>query len=174
MQFDRPTIKVRIEPLGDHHNRAAFCCGNDYIDVQFHRNLVQQQTAGLTRAFAAVGPDKTEVLGFYALKSHEIATWNAPEKWAEIITEHTLSGLPAAYISLFATHQRVQGRGIGRMMMADALRRIKRTSTDAMGLFAIVLDAIDQKACDFYSDLGFQALDPNNHFRMFYPVANIP
>ena len=59
-------------------------------------------------------------------------------------------------------------------MMADALRRIRRTSQQAMGLYAVVLDAIDQKAFDFYYDLGFRALDPSRELRMFYPVSQIP
>lgn len=174
MPSDRPFIPVMIEPLGDDHNRAAFSCGRDYIDRQFHSRLDSQIKDNLARAFVAVEPGKKEILGFYVLRSHEIEAYRVPDQWGGMIETHTLGSVPSAFIALFATRERVQGRGIGRAMMADALRRIKRTSLETMGIYAVVLDALDQQAFAFYEKLGFQALDPHCPMRMFYPVSQIP
>ena len=94
MPSDRPRIRVVIEPLGQHHGRAAFCCGNDFIDGQFHRSVVRQQENGVLQVFAAVEPGKTDVLGFYAMRSHEIEAHFVPANWNGLLIEHTLGGLP--------------------------------------------------------------------------------
>ncbi len=169
--LNRTLIPISIEPFGRKHDRTGFVCGNTYIDAQLQRSIIPLVELNLSRAFVAAEPNSVKVLGFYAMHSHTIEPWKVPPQWESIISDNNLGGIPAAYISLFATTERCQGRGIGRLMMADALRRIKAAS-EALGTFAVVLDAADQKAFDFYSSIGFLSMEQN--LRMFYLVAEIP
>lgn len=108
------------------------------------------------------------------MNAHEIEAYDIPAPWQDLIGEHSLGAIPAVYIALFATKERFQGRGVGRAMMGDALRRVKKTSELSMGIFAVVLDAIDQNAFDFYQKIGFSSLDSDRSLRMFYRVSDIP
>ena len=172
-QSSKSQVTVRIESFGQHHDRTTFTCGNTFIDSKLQRAVLPLHGLNFTRAFVAVEPGKTEVLGFYAMNAHAIEVYNVPLQWIHLVDQHSLGEIPAVYISLFATRERVQGRGVGSLMMADSLRRIKKAS-EFMGVFAVVLDAIDQKAYDFYSRLGFQGLECNVPLRMFYRVVDIP
>ena len=165
------TRDLTIEQFSLKHNRGGFSCGNSYIDAKLHRSVLPLQDLGMSRAFVAVKRGTNTVLGFYAMNNHEIEVWSAPEAWSSTIRTHDVGAIPAAYISLFATREMYQGRGIGRMMMADALRRIKLVSNIGPGVFAVTLDAIDQKAFDFYAKIGFQGFDGG--LRMFYLVSAI-
>jgi ribosomal protein S18 acetylase RimI-like enzyme len=170
----RSPLQVNIESFKDSHDASTFSCGNAYIDRKLRTDVMPMHKLNLTRAFAAVAPGQTEVLGFYSMMPHEILPYSTPKAWEHLISDHSLGAIPAAYITLFATRERCQGRGIGKYMMADALRRIKRTSQEAMGIFAVVLDAADQKAFDFYLKIGFLDMGTERSFRMYYPVSKIP
>ncbi len=167
-----PRPKIRIEPLGPQHDRAVFASGNSYIDTQVRHALLDLQRVNLTRAYVAVAPGAPQVIGVYAFNSHMIQAWDAPPEWDRLIQRHTLEGIPAAYISCFATHGPFQRRGIGRALMADALRRIKAAATAGPAVFAVVLDPIDAEAERFYARLGFVGL-PDKRRRMIYPVSAI-
>ena len=68
---------------------------------------------------------------------------------------------PGAYLSMVGVDLSVQGRGLGRALLVDALRRIEADSR-TLGIKAIVLDVIDDGGADallrrlrFYERLGF-------------------
>jgi len=51
----------------------------------------------------------------------------------------------------------LQGKGIGKKMMSDALHRVHRASKE-IGIYGLYLDA-DSNATNFYLSLGFTRLD---------------
>jgi GNAT superfamily N-acetyltransferase len=65
--------------------------------------------------------------------------------------------------------QQSQGQGIGKLMLLRALRQTDETSR-VIGIHALVLDALDDSACEWYKSLGwgFEALrDDSRH--LFLP-----
>lgn len=173
MPSDSLRPRVCIEPLGPHHDRAAFACGNGHVDM-LARQQLELQEAGLSRAYVAVRPGATAVLGLYATCSHTLQAFQVPEPWAALIVRYGLEGMPAAYISLFGVHSSLQGRGLGSLLFADALRRIKAAASDELLRPAIVfLDPIDERAERFYARFNFQRVPNAYGRRCFYPVAEI-
>jgi predicted N-acetyltransferase YhbS len=54
------------------------------------------------------------------------------------------------------------GQGIGGLLLVDALRRVVGVATQ-VGISAILVDAKDRKATEFYEHFGFQRLPDSRH-----------
>jgi predicted N-acetyltransferase YhbS len=89
------------------------------------------------------------VVGFYSLSSFTLA----------------FEDLPAALIGRLARDERMRGRGIGDLLMADAIRRILGAGR-SLAVFAIIVDAKDAHAATFYQGFGFRAF-PLRPSRLF-------
>jgi GNAT superfamily N-acetyltransferase len=78
-------------------------------------------------------------------------------------------GIPAALIGKLAIDKGLQGQKLGGVLLADALRRVRDLS-DTIGIRAVVVDAIDQRAREFYIHHEFIAFadDPD---RLFLPLS---
>ncbi len=74
--------------------------------------------------------------------------------------------VPAALLGRFAIDQQLQSRGLGKFLLADALGRV-HTVAQQLGIHAVVLDALNDRARSFYVRHGFEALlDSPNHLFM--------
>ena len=76
---------------------------------------------------------------------------------------------------MIAVDRRHQGRGIGRILLADALKRAV-SAAGQIGLKAVVLDVIEDGGSDitekrraFYLAMGFRSL-PTRPLRMFISI----
>lgn len=63
--------------------------------------------------------------------------------------------VPAVLIARLAVDAEYQGRGVGKALLADALRRIAATSR-ALGFEVVVVHALHEAAARFYLGYGFQ------------------
>ncbi len=153
---------VRIEPLGRQHDRGAFSCGQPDLDDWFRHRASQDQRRNLGRVFVAVD-DQFEVVGFYSLSAFTLALDDLPEPIARKLPRY--DAVPAARIGRLARAERTRGQGIGRLLLADAVGRIVSVG-ELVAVFAIVVDAKDERAAIFYRRFGFQAfpLRPNRMF----------
>ena len=76
--------------------------------------------------------------------------------------------MPAAILGRLAVDQRYQGRGLGELILADAIKRVLRAS-EALAVHALVVDAKDDHARTFYERYGFVAfVDTPN--RLYLPL----
>ena len=55
--------------------------------------------------------------------------------------------------------------------MTDALRRVQLAS-DTLAVYAVVVDAKDERACAFYEHFGFIVL-PDSATRLFLPMSTL-
>lgn len=139
-----------IEPLAG-QDRASFCCGQVELDEWFHRRAGQDDRRNVARVFVAVD-DALGVVGFYSLSSYTLALEDLPEDIARKLPRY--DAVPAALIGRLARDRRVGGRRIGELLVADALRRILGAGR-SVAVFAIVVDAKDERAAEFYRGFGF-------------------
>ena len=77
--------------------------------------------------------------------------------------------IPAALIGRLARDEKVRGEGVGDLLLADAVRRVIGASR-SLAVFAIVVEATDEKVAVFYRDFGFVPF-PNRPLRLFMPAS---
>jgi GNAT superfamily N-acetyltransferase len=63
-----------------------------------------------------------------------------------------------------------QGVGVGRMLLMDAIKRTLGVS-DEIAIYALVVDAIDEKAMGFYEQYGFSLLSAEGR-RLYLPLKS--
>jgi len=153
---------VRIEPLGKQHDRAKFSSGQADIDDWFRRRASQDERRDIARVFVALD-DELGIVGFYSLSSYSLALDDLPADMARKLPRY--DAIPAARIGRLARDGRVRGQGVGELLLADAVRRILGAAR-SVAVFAIVVDAKDDRAAAFYRRFGFQPfpLQPSRLF----------
>jgi ribosomal protein S18 acetylase RimI-like enzyme len=159
-------LGVTIEPLGRHHDRAGFSCGQPDLDAWFRLRASQDEKRNVARVFVAVDAE-LGIVGFYSLSSLSLTLEALPEEIARKLPRY--DAIPAALIGRLARDERVRGRGIGELLLADAIHRILGAGR-SVAVFAIVVDAKDERAARFYESFGFRAF-PLQPRRLFLPTA---
>jgi len=156
------TAPYPIELLRREHDRATFDCGEPSLNGFLKRYARQNDEKGLGRTFVSVQPGDQNICGYYTISSGAVRFDTIPEK---------LPGypVPVAHLGRLAVDQRVKGQGLGKALLADALKRILFVA-DQMGIDAVEVFALHEAARDFYLKFGFRSLlDDRQHFYM--PVS---
>ena len=158
-----------FEPLQAYHDRTAFDCGKEPLNDFLRRRARQNadRNVGVTHVVVPA-PGAATILGYYTLLVRTVAQDIVPEG----------KRLPPGEIGVvllgrLAVDKRAQGQGIGKAMLLRAIRQVARASRD-MGIYALVLDALDAEARAWHLELnwGFQELlDSPNHLCL--PVATV-
>jgi predicted GNAT family N-acyltransferase len=91
-----------------------------------------------------------------------------PETLAWKLLKHPV---PAALIGRLAVSNVVRGKGVEKMLLADAIKRTLAVS-DQIAIYAMVVDAINHNAKGFYVQFGFTRLSADSP-RLFLPLKSI-
>lgn len=156
-------MAITFEALGRQHDRSKFSCGQAELDDWFRRRAGQDERRNVARVFIAVDSD-LGVVGFYSLSAFKLDLDDLPEEITRKLPRYD-DGVPAALIGRLARDARMRGKGLGDLLVADAVRRILGAA-QALAVLAIVVDAKDERAATFYEGLGFRRfpLRPNRLF----------
>jgi ribosomal protein S18 acetylase RimI-like enzyme len=155
-------VGLVIEPLGRQHDRSGFSCGEADLNDWFRQRASQDERRNVARVFVAVD-DTLGVVGFYSLGAFTLALAELPAEIARKLPRD--DAIPAALIGRLARDEKARGRGVGELLLADAVRRILGAGR-SLAVFAIVVDAKDDRAIAFYESFGFRAF-PNRPRRLF-------
>lgn len=137
------------------------------LDDWFRRRASQDERRNIARVFVAVD-DTIGVAGFYSLSSFTLALGELPLELASKLPRY--NAIPAALIGRLARDERLRGQGLGELLLADAVRRILGAA-HSLAVFAIVVDAKDERAASFYRDFGFRDFPGDSH-RLFLPTSS--
>ncbi len=158
-----------IQALASHHQRANFHCGQSALDRYLHKQARQDEKRRVSRVFVATTQDDPNaIVGYYTLSSLSIELNELPTELARKLPRHPI---PAALLGRLAVSLTAQGLGIGRMLLADALKRCLAVS-DEIAIYALVVDAIDDSARAFYEQYGFRPLSARAR-RLFLPLKSV-
>src|SRR5580658_5977174 len=131
-----------IEPMRPNHDRSAFVCGYNKLDRYIRDTASQAKRKGLAATFVAIDPraDPTEILGYYSLSNFVIEGLDIPEvvRKARKLPAHSIGATLMGRLAVAKSRQR---KGIGQLLIADALKRAYLVSAD-VGSVAVVVDAI--------------------------------
>lgn len=147
---------VRIEPLGDIHDRAALSCGKEPLDRYLRQQATQDIRRGVASVFVAVAPENPQrILGFFTLSAALIVPADLPPETAKRLPRHPI---PAALIGRLAVDRSVARRGLGGILLADAIDKAT-TAAATVAMAAVAVDPIDDEARSFYAAFGFRSLE---------------
>lgn len=158
--------EVVIEPLVKHHNRKAFDCGQADLNAFVRQYAMQQQKQGYNQGYAALSGGA--FVGFYCLSAGSLSFTDLPERFRRGLPRYPV---PCVCIGRFAVAADWQGRGLGRKLLAHALRRVLEAA-GIVGVSLVLVDAKDEAAAGFYELLGFVRLD-DKPLTLFLPVSQI-
>lgn len=157
-----------IEKLHKRHDRAAFSCGVAELDDYLRRFAGQNEKAGISQHFVAVASGDTRVVGYYAISAGAVAFDLVPAELSKRLPRYPI---PVAHIGRLAVDKSMQGQGLGEDVLIDALARIVRVA-DELGIHAVEVVAIDDRARRFYVKYGFTSLaDDAQH--LYLPLSAV-
>ena len=151
-----------IEPLGSHHDRAAFSCNEPALDLYLKRQASQDVRRRIAQVFVAIGDAPERIAGYYSLSATSFDRARLPPELGKRLP---LYPVPAAVLGRLAVDQAYQGRRIGETLLLDAARRVLWASA-TLAVYAIVVDAKNERGRTFYERYGFR-LFPNTPKRLF-------
>jgi GNAT superfamily N-acetyltransferase len=148
-------VDRRVEPLQRDHDRSRFDCGEPELDAYLARFARQNHESGVTRTFVAVrAAEPTRILGYYSLAVGSIDKENLSPQVARRFPNFPL---PIARLARLAVDRELQGEGLGKYLLFDALFRCLRVAED-VGIIAVIINAKHEKAKAFYARFEFEAL----------------
>ena len=92
-------------------------------------------------------PDGKTVVGYYTLSQHSVELDAIPDRLAAKLPNHPF--VPATLIGRLAVSNEFRGRGLGELLLMDALNRCLSGSKQVASAVVIV-DAKDDRAAAFY------------------------
>ena len=155
---------VTIEKLSSRHDRSFFDCGSEPLNAYLKQYAGQHERKGMGRTYVAVDEGEERILGYYTISSGAVAFDTVPEK----LPHHPT---PVALIGRLAVDNDASGRGVGETLLIHALRSAQQAS-EIVGLYAVVVDALNQQAKNFYIKYGFNELS-DDHLHLYLPMKTI-
>jgi GNAT superfamily N-acetyltransferase len=152
-------------PILQDDNVVAFDCGdstlNDYLAWRAWTNHV----SGASRCF--VTTDGERVVGYYALAASSILHRDAPGN----VRRNMPDPVPVILLSRLGVNLRHQGQGVGASLLQDAVVRVTAAAR-SIGIRALLVHVVDEKARSFYAHHGFVA-SPTNQMHLLLRLKDV-
>lgn len=171
---------MKVLALSGNHDRNGFDCGVEALNFWLRQTVLQHQAKGISRTFVAVPQDapqageyraagygditENSILGYYALASAFILA----DKLVPELAKRYPRQIPVTRLGRFAIRRDLQGQGLGRLLLADAVTRSRNVAL-SVGSAGIFVDAKDRAAARFYAHYGFTACK-EQPFKLYLPM----
>lgn len=152
--------------LTQQHLVAGFDCGKAPLNDFLTKHALQNQAGGGARTYVLARGAR--VVGYYSLAPASVSPEDAPERVRKGQARHPV---PVILMARFAVAQNEQGKGLGKALFRDALRRAL-AGADVIGGRAFLVHAKDEEARDFYLKFGME-VSPTNPFHLLLLFKDI-
>ena len=156
----------RLAPLDAAHDRTAFNSDSAPLNCYLREQVAQDVRRRVAACFVALA-DGQRIAGYYTLASASLLLADLPASTSKKLPRYPT--VPAVRMGRLAIDQAFKGQGLGGALLADALDRAARAEIAA---YALMVDAKDESAADFYRHHGFIAL-PDSPRTLFLPLATV-
>lgn len=157
-----------FESLTAHHDREGFDYGkpplNDFLRRQARQNA--DRNVGVTHVAVAQAGD-AKILAYYTMVTRSVdSVMLAAKKLPK-------GEIGVVLLGRLAVDKTAQGQGLGKLCLLRAIGQVEVAARE-IGIYALVLDAIDDEARAWYLrlDFGFTPL-PDEPNPLILPVATI-
>lgn len=150
----------QIELLSEDHDTVSFDCGDDKKNAFLQRFALQNTKGGIGRTYIAVTDDAPRrICGYYTISGSSVR-FDEP-----VVKKLPRYPLPTILIGKLATDRSMQRKGLGTILLFDALERSSRVAEE-IGILFVELRAVDVRARNFYERWGFKQMD-SDPFKLF-------
>ena len=144
-----------------------FQSGQGQVDDWLATKAFQHQEKRLSVTRVLIDDDGS-VAGYFTLATGQVDFSDLP---AEIVRRLPRRQLPVAVLAWLGVDQRSQRRGLGRLLLARALRDCHEAG-QTFSFIAVILDCVDDAAKTFYQRYDFQEL-PGHPYRLFLTASQL-
>lgn len=157
-----------IEPLvSSHHDRAAFSCDEPSLDTYLRQQARQDVSRDLAACYVLCERGGRTIIGYYTLSARSIEVIALPPGLARDAGRYGM--VPAALLGRLAVASHYSGQRMGEILLFHALRRTLRAG---MGIRAIIVDALHERAATFYEHYEFQRF-ADGALRLYLPMSTV-
>lgn len=142
------------------HKIANFDCGKPQLNDFLVKYALQNQAGGGARTYVLTRAER--VIGYYSLAPASVSPEDTP---ARVKKGQGKYPLPVILMARFAVDSSEQGKGLGKALFRNALRRALEGS-EAIGGRAFIVHAKDEEAHNFYLNFGMEE-SPTNPMHLF-------
>jgi GNAT superfamily N-acetyltransferase len=157
----------RLEPLRRQHPRNSFQCGQEQVDDWLATKALQNQDKHLSVTRVLLDPAGA-IAGYYTLATGQVDFSDLPREIAKRLPRRLLPVAVLAWLGVSTAHQ---GQGLGRLLLAQALRDCHEAGK-TFAFIAVILDSINDAAKAFYRQWDFEEL-PGHPYRLFLSAKRL-
>jgi GNAT superfamily N-acetyltransferase len=136
-------------PILAEDETADFASGEPSLDEWLRRRALTNQAAGASRCFVTCRDGR--VVGYYALATGSVQRITTSRRVGQGMPDP----VPVILLGRLAVDQKEQGHGLGSQLLRDAITRAV-TAAEIVGVRAILVHALHDRARDFYVHYGFE------------------
>lgn len=140
------------QPLGFEHILEAFDCGTPSLNGWLLEHASAAGAAGSARTYVIVDSAQDRVVGYHALTAAGVERHAATARAIKGMPRYPV---PVVLLARLAVDTSVTGRGIGALLLRDAMTRTLAAS-ETIGVRAMLVHALDENAREFYTRHGFE------------------
>ena len=160
-------MTLSLVPISKGLQKAPFDCGYPVLNDYLRHYALKNDELLIGKTFVAIDEAHT-VTGYITLSNAQIEATTLPDSIKAKLPRYPV---PAFRIAKLAVDGKFQGAGVGSWLLHNALQRALDISV-SVGIFAVLVDAIDDKAKEFYLKYGFIPLQ-DHELTLFLPLATI-
>jgi len=144
-------MNLRIEPLTRSHDRKAFDCSDEAVNLFLHAKAMQDHDLELSRTNVLVQSDLNpkRIIGYYTLAFTEIPQEQIPGDRPKI-----KRNIPVILLGQIGVDSAFQGRGFGDRLLIEAQFKVFEIS-EKVGIRAMVLDSRTEDLARWYESRNF-------------------
>lgn len=162
---EKPEIAlVPPAPLEHTHDVSEFDCAKPPLSDWLRTHALRNEGRGSRTYVACFG---RKVIGYYSLAAGAVKRNRAPSNIARDMPDP----IPVFVIGRLAVDRTYQGKGLGRALVKDALKRCLNASNE-IGARAVLVHAIDDDVVPFYLQYGFKPF-PTDARTLYLPMRKI-
>ena len=148
--------RIMTELLDKKHFRKDFDCGKELLNNYLKNQAWQDIKRKLSVCFVLAEKETNCIQGYYTLSNNSIPLGSFPEPIKKKLPG-SYHYIPTTLLGRLAVDKAYQGKGMGKILLIDALKRSYEISKE-IGSYAVVVDPIDREAEMFYKKYDFIGL----------------
>lgn len=160
-------MALSLSPITKSLAKAPFDCGYEELNQYLRHYAFKNDQLSIGKTFIALNQNQ-EVTGYLTLSSAHILAEHLPDDRRSKLPRYPI---PAFRIGKLAVDRRFQSSGVGRWLLTQAFLKAVVVSEN-VGVYAVLVDAIDDKAKSFYLKYGFIAFE-SHPLTLFLPLDTI-